>query len=255
MTPRILAACLLGLLPLAALGEDPPPPPEGVWTGKGQAGYVSSKGNTDSTSANVALDTALVEGPWKHAFHLGGLYGKSGDVVSAERWDASWQSNYQFTEEIYTFGALHDMHDMFSGFAYQESLEGGLGYKFFDTDAIKLSAQLGVGYRRLRPEDLVKDPATGAVIARIPSAATSGVVETAGVTYSQALTSSTTISDKLYVETGSSDTLVTNALALAVKISTKLALSVGYSIQDNTKPPGVLKKLDTLETLNLVYSF
>jgi putative salt-induced outer membrane protein YdiY len=72
---------------------------------------------------------------------------------------------------------------------------------------------------------------------------------------SQALSSTTTITDKLLVESGSSDTLITNALALAVKISNKLALSVGYSVQDNTKPPGGLKKLDTLETVNLVYSF
>jgi putative salt-induced outer membrane protein YdiY len=80
-------------------------------------------------------------------------------------------------------------------------------------------------------------------------------VGTFAATYSQALSSTTTLSDKLLVESGSTDTLITNALALAVKISTKLALSVGYNIQDNTKPPANLKKLDTLETVNLVYSF
>src|SRR5579862_2076422 len=80
-------------------------------------------------------------------------------------------------------------------------------------------------------------------------------IGTVGVNYSQALTNTTTLSDKLLVESGSSDTLITNALALAVKISTKLALSVGYSIQDNTKPPAGLKKLDTLQTVNLVYAF
>ena len=63
------------------------------------------------------------------------------------------------------------------------------------------------------------------------------------------------MSDKLLVESGSNDTLVTNTLALAVKISTKLALSVGYNVQNNSNPPAGLKKLDSLETLNLVYSF
>jgi len=53
----------------------------------------------------------------------------------------------------------------------------------------------------------------------------------------------------------SQDTLVTNTLALAVKVSAKLALSVGYALQDNTNPPAGLQKLDRLETLNLVYSF
>jgi len=245
---------LAGMAPLAAVSEDAPPPPEGVWTGKGQAGYVSSKGNSDSRSANVALDMALMEGPWKHAFHLGGLYGQSAGIVSAERWDTAWQSNYDLTKNLFAFGGLRYQHDMFSGFQYQASGTAGLGYKIVDTENTKLSAQAGVGYRRLRPEDLTRD-ASGAVVARTLEPVESGAVGTVGVTYSQALSSTTTLSDKLLVESGSSDTLITNALALAVKISTKLALSVGYTIQDNTKPPAALKKLDTLQTINLVYAF
>jgi len=80
-------------------------------------------------------------------------------------------------------------------------------------------------------------------------------VGTAGLTYPQSLNASTTLSDTLLVESGSSDTLIKNNLALAVKISTKLALSVGFALQDNTKPPMGLKRTDTLETLNLVYAF
>jgi putative salt-induced outer membrane protein len=247
--------CIAAAAPLLAAADDaPPPPPEGVWTGKGQAGYVSSKGNTDSKSANVALDMALVEGPWKHAFHLGGLYGQSAGVVSAERWDTAWQSNHDLTANVFAFGGLRYQHDMFSGFQYQASGTAGLGYKIFDTDATKLSAQIGVGYRRLRPEDLTLGP-SGGVSNRTLEPAEGSAVGTLGATYSQALSGTTTLSDKLLVESGSTDTLITNALALAVKISTKLALSVGYNIQDNTKPPANLKKLDTLETVNLVYSF
>jgi putative salt-induced outer membrane protein YdiY len=38
-------------------------------------------------------------------------------------------------------------------------------------------------------------------------------------------------------------------------MSTKLALSVGYGVSDNTKPPAPLKKVDTVTTVNLVFSF
>jgi putative salt-induced outer membrane protein len=246
---------LSGLSPLLARADDaPPPPPQDVWTGKGQAGYVSSQGNSDAKSANAAIDMAFLDGLWKHAFHLGGLYGESAGVVAAERWDTSWQTNYDLTTNLYTFGLLSYRHDLFSGFEYQESGSAGLGYKIIDTDTTKLSAQAGVGYQRLRPEELTKD-AAGAVVSRIPEAAESGAVVTAAVNYSQALSSTTTLTDKLTVAGASSDTLVTNALAVAVKISTKLALSVGYALQDNTKPPAGLKRVDTLETLNLVYSF
>jgi putative salt-induced outer membrane protein len=245
---------LCGLTPAIALADDPPPPPQDVWTGKGQAGYVSSQGNSDAKSANAAIDAAFLDGPWKHAFHLDGLYGQSAGIVSAERWATSWQSNYNLSPQLYTFGALRYEHDMFSGFQYQESLTGGLGYKIFDTATTKLDVQAGAGYKRLRPEDLIKDP-DGAVVQRIPLTAESGAIGTLGVNYSQALTGTTTLTDKLLIESGSSNTLSTNALAVAVKISTKLALSVGYTVTDNSDPPAGLKKIDTLETVNLVYAF
>jgi putative salt-induced outer membrane protein len=256
MTLRALLPAVVGLAPLIGLADDapPPPPPQGVWTGKGQAGYVSSRGNSDSKSANAMLDMALVEGPWKHTFHLAGLYGQSGGIVSAERWDTGGQSNYDLTRQVFAFGGLRFEHDLFSGFQYQASGTVGLGYKFFDSNALKLSAQAGIGYRKLRPEDIVKDDA-GRVITRTLEPSQDGPVGAFGVLYSQALTHTTTLSDTLLIETSSSDTLTTNALALAVKISTKLALSVGYHIIDNSKPPAGVKNLDTLETINLVYAF
>jgi putative salt-induced outer membrane protein len=242
------------LCPMLAPAEDaPPPPPQGVWTGKGQAGYTASKGNADSKSANAAIDMAYREGPWKHAFHLGGLYGSSAGVVSAERWDTSWQTNYDLTQDLYTFGLLSYRHDLFSGFQYQASASAGLGYKIINTSSTKLDAQVGVGYQALKPEDLLK--VGGVVVGRTPLASENGVAVTGAVNYSQALTDTTTLTDKLAVASSSADTLITNTLAVGVKISTKLALSVGYTVQNNSKPPAGLKRTDTLETVNLVYAF
>jgi putative salt-induced outer membrane protein len=252
----LLILSVSALTPMVAMCDDAPPspPPQDVWTCKGQAGYTSSQGNTEAKSANAALDMAYLDGPWNHLFHLGGLYGQNAGVVAAERWDTLWQTNYSFTPDLFTFGALRYAHDMFSGFDYQASAATGLGYKFFNTPTTQLSAQVGVGYQVIRPEDITKD-GDGVVTSRVLLPSENSVIGTLGVNYSQALTSTTTLSDKLLVNAGSIDTLVTNSLALAVKISTKLALSVGYNIQDNTKPPDGLKKLDTLETVNLVYSF
>jgi putative salt-induced outer membrane protein YdiY len=181
------------------------------------------------------------------------LYGESAGIVAAERWDTSWQSNYDLTKDLYTFGLLTYRHDLFSGFDYQASASAGVGYKFIATDTTKLDAQVGVGYQVLRPENI--DKPNGVVLGRTLLPSESGIAETAAVNYSQALSSTTTLTDKLAVTASSADTLVTNALAVAVKVSTKLALSVGYALQDNTKPPAGLKRIDTLETVNLVYSF
>jgi putative salt-induced outer membrane protein len=256
MKRSTLILILSGITPAIAWADDPPPPPppQNVWTGKGQAGYTSSSGNSEGKSANAALDMAYLDDPWKHAFHLGGLYGQSGGIVSAERWDTSWQTNYDLTANLYTFGLLTYQHDLFSGFNYQASASTGLGYKIIATPTTQLDAQVGVGYQVLRPEDIQKYP-DGSVESRTLLPSESGIAETAAINYSQALTKTTTLTDKFTVQSSSADTLLTNALAVAVKISTKLALSAGYSLQDNTKPPAGLKRVDTLETLNLVYSF
>jgi putative salt-induced outer membrane protein len=255
MKYRLLLAPLSVLLPVVCFADDaPPPPPQGQWTGKGQVGFLASQGNSEAKSANALIDMSLLEDPWKHSLHLGGLYGETAHIVAAERWDALWQSNYDFTKTLYVFGALRYAHDMFSGFQYQASGSTGLGYKIIDSSAVQLSAQLGAGYRRSRAELIVKD-ASGAVVSRTPLESTGDAVVTAGVDYSQALTGTTTLSDKLLVESGSSNTLVTNALALSVKMSNRLALSLGYNLQNNSKPPVGLKKLDTSETVNLVFAF
>ncbi len=250
-----LSVSMLVWIPALALADSaPPPPPMGVWTGKGQLGYSGSQGNTQAQSANAALDMGLLDGAWKHALHLDGLYGKSASVVAAERYDAQWQTNYNFTKNLFTFGSLLYQHDMFSGFQYQGSATTGIGYQIFDSSATKLSVQLGAGDRDERPEQLIKN-ASGAVIDRIPQARNNEVIATAGLNYAQQLTASTNLSDTALVEGGASNTLITNTVALAVKISNKVALSLGYNLQDNSSPPAGLKKLDTIETVNLVYSF
>ena len=253
MNIRGLVLCAVALLPITAMCADAPPPVDG-WTGKGQLGYVASQGNTNAKSANASIDMALVDGLWKHAFHLGGLYGQSEGVTSAERWDSAWQSNYNFSADAYAFGGLRYAHDMFSGFQYQATASAGVGYQFIDTTSTKLSGQVGVGYRKSRPELIFKN-INGVVISRMPLDSTGEAVVTAGLDYAQVLSSTTSLSNKLLVESGSSNTLITDALALTVKMSDRLALSLGLSVQDNTKPPPGLKKVDTVETVNLVFAF
>jgi putative salt-induced outer membrane protein len=240
--------------PARADTASPPPPPMGVWTGKGQLGYVASEGNSPAKSANAVLDMAYLQDLWKHTFHFDFLYGSSANVVSAERWDTLWQTNYNFTSNFFVFGNAAYGHDLFDGFQYQASVSTGIGYNVIKTDATTLSVQVGAGYLWQRPELINKD-AAGEVTSRMLLPSDDTAIATFGLTYSQKLTATTTLSNALLVNAGSGNSLITNALALAVKISTKLALSLGYNIQDNTQPPPHLKSLDEFETVNLVYSF
>jgi putative salt-induced outer membrane protein YdiY len=238
----------------SVLADDAPPPPQG-WAGKGQAGYVMSRGTTDTDTANAKIDLSdTIDDTWKHLIHLEGLYGRSSDITTAERWAAMLQSNYQYTPRAYVFGALHYLDDFFSGFQYQGDVSVGLGYKFLNTSHDRLSAQLGVGYRRLRPEVLVTD-SDGAVIERIPQNSEGNAIGTAGLTYEHDFNASTKITEQYTIDAGAGNTEMQNDLALVVNMSKKLALSAGFTFQENSSPPAGLPKVTTLTTLNLVYAF
>jgi putative salt-induced outer membrane protein len=254
--PWVPAAALAFIVAASTVTADdaPPPPPAQGWSGKGELGYVMSRGNADTDLANAKIDLADVVGNWKHSVHLEGLYGRSAEITSAERWAALIQSDYQITPRAFGFGALHFMQDEFSGFQYQASVTSGIGYKFLDTTANKLTAQIGAGYRRLRPELLTLD-ATGAVIARTPGDSTGTVIGTAGFDFAHMFNAITKLTDKFLLESGSGNTSLENDLALVVNMSKTLALSVGFTFQENTQPPIGLKKVNTLTTLNLVYAF
>lgn len=247
---RSVIGALVVAAPIVAHADEIPP----GWSGKGQAGYVMARGNSDTDSANVKLDVNLLRNAWKHALALDGLFGRSSGITSSERWDLRLQSDYQITARWFSFGALSYQDDRFSGFQYQASASGGMGYKFLDSDATKLSAQLGVGYRALRPELLIKNDA-GAVIDRIPQETHSEVVATAGIDFSHQFNPSTRLTDKMNAESGSSNTSLRNDLALEVKMSKKLSLAAGFSVLENTNPPAGLKQTDMITTLNLVYAF
>jgi len=251
---RLLLTSIIGALvigaPITAFADDLP---QG-WSGKGQAGYVMSRGNSETDAANAKLDLFLLTPQWKHQFTLEGLFGRSAQITSAERWDFRLQSDYTINSSLFAFGALAYQDDRFSGFQYQASGSGGIGTRFFNSDTTKLSAQIGVGYRVLRPETLIKDD-NGAVIDRIPLERQSEVVGTAGIDFMHQFNSSTKLTDKLIAESGSSNTSIKNDLALEVKMSKQLALAAGYSVLHNTKPAEGVKRTDTVTTLNVVYAF
>jgi len=257
MTNRVIALALLVLAPgVGVLADDAPapPPPMGVWIGKGQFGFLDSHGNSDAESANAKLDLLRYDGAWKNELYFGGLYGKSSGITSAERIEAHSQSNYTISGDFFAFGGLRYEHDEFDGFQYQASITVGLGYNVLDTKSDKLIVQVGAGYGRLRPETIDKD-ADGAVVSRTPLDSQSEALGTLGVDYSHAFNKSTMLSNKLLVESGSLNTNINDQIALTVKMSEKLALSVGYGFLDNTKPTPPTKKIDTVATVNLVFAF
>lgn len=222
------------------------------WSAKSEAGFVMARGNAETETANAKLDVAYERERWKHEVLLTSLYGRNSGATNAQRWDSRWQSQLGIRDGLYWFGALRYEDDRFSGFDYQASVSSGIGYAFVDTERTKVRTQIGVGYRRLRAEQLIRNE-SNVVIDRIPGETDGDAVASARVRFEHAFNDATRILDTLQVESGSENTQVQNDIALQVAMNSVLALSLGVSVRNNSNPPPGLDTTDTLTTVNLVY--
>lgn len=223
------------------------------WEGKGEAGFVLARGNSVATSANAKLDVQRDSGAWKYNVFGSYLYGRNATFTTARRAEARLQIDHEITARAFGFAAGRYENDAFSGFDYQTSVTAGAGYRFRDDDDSRITVTLGAGYRRLRPETLVRS-AEDEVIARLRGPAETEAVGRATFDANHRLTETTRVVERLLVESGAGNTSIVNDLSLEVRMTESLALSVGYGVRYNTNPPNDSRGTDQLTTLSLVYS-
>lgn len=252
---RSSAALLLTVWAFSAavLADQAPIGPEDpTWAARAQLGYSKTGGNTDNSAGNFLFHVAHVLGDWKLLFGAEGLYGSTRGETTSQAWDAHFQANYNLTPKLYGYAGLRHDDDRFSGFAYQEAIKTGVGYQFIKTDATKLTAQAGAGYRRLRPEILEKND-LGGVISRTELDGQSDAVFDGAVNLEHSFNEYTKIIAAAAVQSGKENTATSASVSLQVKMTTRLALAAGYQITDNSNPPAGSGRRDSLTTLNLVY--
>ncbi|HEY1890218.1 MAG TPA: DUF481 domain-containing protein [Steroidobacteraceae bacterium] len=239
-------ACAAAAAPTAA----------GTWAAAAQLGLIVTSGNTTTKSGNASFNAAHVMGRWTMSTGLAALYASSGDYSTQQDTTANLQADLALSKHIFWFSTARWDRNLFTGFAYQDSVATGAGYNFVETSATQFSGELGVGYRIESPEILTTGP-VGNVIERehVPGSLQRDAVLQGGLNYSHAITSLTKITNTLLVQYGSSDTSTTDSLALTVQVDSSLSLAVGMQLVNNTSPPpGSAKHTDTVMTVNLVYA-
>lgn len=235
--------------------EDKDAPP-GTWAAQGQLGLIVTSGSTTTKSGNAAFDAAHQMGLWTLSGGFAALYASTGPYSTQQDTNAHVQADLALSKRTFWFSTARWDRNLFTGFAYQDSVATGAGYKFVETPATLLAGELGVGYRIEKPETLLTGPA-GNVISRtrVPGSISREAVLQAGLDYSHSITESTKLVNSLLVQYGSSDTTTTDNLSLQVKVDATLSLAVGMQLVNNTSPPpGSAKHTDTVVTVNLVYA-
>jgi putative salt-induced outer membrane protein len=233
-----------------------PPTAAGTWAAAAQLGLIVTSGSTTTKSGNAAFNAAHVMGRWTVSAGLAALYASTGGYSTQQDTNANLQADFALTKHSFWFSTARWDRNLFTGFAYQDSVATGGGYNFIQTPATQLSGELGVGYRIENPEILTTGPA-GNIIERehVPGSLQRDAVLQAGLNYSHAITRLTKVTNTLLVQYGASDTTTTDNLALTVQVDSSLSLAVGMALVNNTSPPpGSARHTDTVETVNLVYA-
>jgi putative salt-induced outer membrane protein len=241
----LLAAALAAAMPGIALA--------GPWTGAAEFGLAISSGNADTETLNGKVDVKREDEKWLYSASAAALRVKSDDDLTANRYELGGKAGYKFNERLYAFGSARYDNDDFAPFEYQIIVGAGLGYFFIKDATTELSGEVGPGWRRFQPIDLVVP--TPPPPRRIEQDSESDLIARAAVNFKHKLTDSTEIFDTLLVESGGGNTFLQNDIGVAVKISDRFALKLGHQLRrNNDAPPGV-DKTDTLITTNLVATF
>lgn len=254
LTLAIATALLAGpALADDAASEDAPP---SAWTGSGELGIASARGNSRSDHLNGKFGLKYEDERWRHGINLAGLRARSevtadfdGDGVEESRMELS-ANRYQFglnsakkiTEYAYWVGAGRYEQDDFGSNRWQQTASVGYGYTFFrHHDHISLSAETGPGYRRAK-------------VARTGEKEEDLILRSF-FDYQHRLTDNTALVNTLLIEAGDDNTFAQNDLGLVVAMNSRLALKAGLQVRHNTDVEPETRRTDTLSTLNLVYKF
>lgn len=218
-------------------------PAAAAWTGKGEAGLAFADGNSDTRTANARVTATNKVDDHEFSFGVAGLYVRTDGDTTARRWEAQAQTRANFLGRNFWYGGVRYEEDPFSGFDHQGLVTSGVGRRFIDTERTRLLLQVGGGFKFLE-----RKPQSGA-----PGRKDDSFTGVSSLEFSHMLTSTTTVFDKASGEFTANNNFVQNEVGVAVKMTTRLALSLAYALRHNTKPPEGFKKTDRLSTVNLVY--
>ena len=238
----------------------------GGWSGSGEFGFASATGNTRSQNANGKLNLNQENEQWKNNFYVDFLRSKSQQQVvnasgatveqfneTANRYDGGASVGYKLDPRSYIVTAVRYEHDDFGANIWDGVVSVGYGYIALKDDTNELSFEIGPGYKRYRPA--VEDVLIGGV--EVPQQANgtqSEAIARGLINFKHKLTDNTSFEDTFLTEAGSKNTYAQNDAGVAVSMTKKLAVKVGFQVRHNTNVLPGIRKNDTLTTTNIVYN-
>jgi len=247
MKKQVLASLVAISLSPAVFAQDDEVKP---FTMEGELGFISTTGNTDTTSINAGITAHQELEDWSNDYLIEGLYrqetiendeGEDEDVTSAQKFFASAQGNYKLANpdnRLFGFASYED--DRFSNFNYQATLAVGWNQKVIENKRHTLEYSIGPGYSFIETQD---EEDLDSVIVRASSV------------YSWKISDTARFTQTVSTEMGSDNTKSRAETALTATISGNLSMRLSFKLDHNTNVDDDVEKLDTETAVSLVYNF
>ncbi len=206
-----------------------PPPPPPVWFGKADLSFLSTSGNTDTTSIGGSAEVNYNPKPWLFTLKFAALHAATDGVTTAETFTGSLKASRDLTEHLDVFAGGGWLRNTFSGINNLWNFDGGAGFKLVKTDTQFLRIEGGVGYTS--EQDIVLG-----LIAPYRNYANLR----AGLGYKWTITKTATFTNDfsyLYDLSDSKNWFITDKAAITVSISKIFALQASWTLLFRNEPP------------------
>ena len=245
-TILLLASGAAGLLASsgAALAEEPPPAgPPPVWSGKAEASYVGTTGNTNVQTIGAGLEVDYKKDVWDGLAKGTFVQGKTDGETTAKTIAGELRGGRHFSPRFELFVQGDYFKNEFAGIEDRLTGVGGAAYSVVKTDANELKFQVGAGYtKEQRTEGEDKSFGTGL----------------AGLLFHWKVSATTDLSEEFaYVDNfqDSNDWRIANTFSISVAINKILSLKASHNLQYLNEPVTGFGRTDTITSIALVAKF
>jgi len=229
-----------------------PPTTPPLWFGRAELSFLSTSGNTDTTSIGGGLELNYKPSPW--LFTLKGAYLKAATdgITTAESFAGSLRGSRDLTERLDVYGNAAYLRNRFSGIDNLYGFDGGVGFKLLNSPAYFLRLEGGVGWAH--EEDLLlPPPAVPITTTKSYATVKSALAFKWQFTKAAAFTNDFTFLDDL---DDTSNWFMTDKAAIAANISSIFALQASWTLLYRNQPSSpAFGHTDTATAVGLVAKF
>jgi putative salt-induced outer membrane protein len=227
---------------------EPPPPPDPLWFGKVNFSFLSTSGNTDTTSIGGAAEVNYNPKPWLFTLKGAYLYSATDGVTTAQSTAVSLRASRDLTERVDVFAGGGYLRNTFSGIDSLYSVDAGAGYKLFKGPEQFLRVEGGVGWTNEKDIDKngIVQPSRSYANAR------------AGLAYKWQFTKTAAFTNDFGFLADLSDTanwFITNKAAITADISRVFALQASWTLFFRNQPVEGFGHTDTATAVGIVAKF